>query len=81
MTVTVYSKPECVQCDWTKKKLAENGVEYTELDATADGSARKMVEDSGVLQMPMVDVFENGKLVDRWHGFKPDKIKGLRKAA
>lgn len=79
MTITVYSKPGCVQCMFTKKLLNEKGLEYTELDVTADGTARKMLEDSGKTMLPMVDVFHNGRLIDRWHGFKDDKIKDLTK--
>lgn len=78
MTITVYSKPECVQCKYTKQKLDEKHLEYTELDISQDAEARKVVEDSGNHQMPMVVVKRKGS-VTVWHGFHIDQIKGLSK--
>ena len=79
MTITVYSKPDCVQCTYTKKKLDEKHLAYTELDISQDEAARKVVEDSGNRQMPMVVVKRRGRKDDVWHGFKLDNIRGLSK--
>lgn len=72
MTVTVYGKPNCVQCVYTEKKLKEAGIDFRKVDVTQDSEARKTVEDSGMNQLPMVVAGQ-----ETWHGFKPDKIKGL----
>lgn len=78
MTVVVYGKPECVQCEWTKRKLADAGVAFEYIDVTQDREAAKdcLAMDLGT-QLPIVVHSENGKLIDRWAGFKLDKIKGL----
>lgn len=78
MTITVYTKPACVQCTYTKKKLDEKGLYYTEFDISQDEAARKVVQDSGNHQMPMVVVKRKGK-VTVWHGFHIDELKGLTK--
>lgn len=78
MTITVYSKPDCVQCTYTKKKLDAKGLRYNEIDVTQDAEGRKAVEDSGKTALPMVVVEHNGHK-DVWHGFKDDLIKGLSK--
>lgn len=78
MTVTVYSKPQCAQCEQTKKQLDRIKVPYTEIDVTTDAHARKLVEASGKTMLPMV-VIKDGKNTRFWHGFRYDEIKGLTK--
>jgi glutaredoxin-like protein NrdH len=72
-TVVVYTKPECVQCTYTKKLLDEHQIPYETKDVTTDREARKLVEASGNYQLPMV---VHGQ--DVWHGFRPEKLRGLR---
>jgi len=76
VTITVYSKPDCVQCVWTKRKLESKGLSFNEIDVTQDAEGRKAVEASGNTTMPMV-VVEHAGHKDVWHGFKDDLIKGL----
>ena len=40
MTVTVYTKPSCVQCNATYRALDSKGIEYEVLDLSEDESAR-----------------------------------------
>lgn len=82
MTITIYTKPGCVQCKYTMKHLDEakpNPVPYKAIDVTTDPAAAKVVENSGKTILPYVTVEKNGKLIDSWHGFKDDKVKGLTK--
>lgn len=74
--VRVYGKPDCVQCEYTTKKLAELKVPYKYHDVTKDPEARQVVEGSGYAQLPFVvaDVNDQDKM---WHGFKIDKIRAL----
>ena len=72
MTVTVYTKPACVQCNATYKALDKQGIAYETVDITADGDARDYVLALGYLQAPVV-VAGN----DHWSGFRPDRIKTL----
>ena len=69
MTITVYTKPNCVQCDSTKRYLDSHSVEYTTVDITADEAAYKSVVDMGFSSVPVV-VTETAK----WAGFKYDQL-------
>ncbi|MFC7403968.1 glutaredoxin-like protein NrdH [Georgenia alba] len=72
MSITVYSKPSCVQCDATYRALNKQGLEYEVVDITADAEALESVKALGYQQAPVV--FADG---DHWSGFRPDKIKAL----
>ena len=37
--ITVYGKPNCMQCDYTKKHLDRMGLEYQSVDVTTDQQA------------------------------------------
>ena len=76
MTVTVYTKPACVQCNATKKALDRAGLEYDLVDISADDEARDYVMALGYVQAPVVEA--NG---EHWSGFRPDRIKGLASVA
>ncbi|HLS24391.1 MAG TPA: glutaredoxin family protein, partial [Beutenbergiaceae bacterium] len=39
MSITVFSKPACVQCDATYRALNKHGLEYTIVDISADAEA------------------------------------------
>ncbi|QHB37458.1 glutaredoxin [Mycobacterium phage Leopard] len=79
MTITVYTKPDCGQCEQTKKQLERKGLSYNVVDVFEDEDARKFVEATGNLNMPMVVVREGDKIVRQWHGFRYDEIKTLSK--
>ncbi len=72
MSITVYSKPSCVQCDATYRALNKQGLEYEVVDITADAEALASVKALGYQQAPVV--FADG---DHWSGFRPDKIAAL----
>ncbi len=72
MTVTVYTKPSCVQCTATYRALDNKGIQYEVLDVSADEAALEQVKSLGYLQAPVV-VTED----DHWSGFRPDKIAAL----
>lgn len=72
MSITVYTKPACVQCTATYKALEKQGIAFNKVDITLDSEARDYVMALGYLQAPVV-VAEN----DHWSGFRPDRIKAL----
>ena len=72
MSITVYTKPQCVQCGATIKALDKAGLEYTLIDITADAAARDYVMALGHLQAPVVVTD-----TDHWAGYRPDRIKNL----
>ncbi|GEA84485.1 MAG: glutaredoxin-like protein NrdH [Cellulomonas sp.] len=75
MTITVYSKPACVQCNATYRALDKLGAEYTVVDISEDADARDYVMSLGHLQAPVVIV--DGVDGDHWSGYRPDRIKAL----
>ena len=72
MSITVYSKPACVQCDATKRALDRQGLAYQVVDLTLDAAAYDQVTAMGYRQAPVVIAGE-----DHWAGFRPDKISAL----
>ena len=76
MSITVYTKPACVQCTATYKALDKQGIAYQKVDMTLDCQARDYVMALGYLQAPVVVAGS-----DHWSGFRPDRIKALAGAA
>ena len=54
MSVTVYTKPACVQCNATYKALDKQGIAYEKVDISLDSEARDYVMALGYLQAPVV---------------------------
>lgn len=75
MTVTVYTKPACVQCNATYRALDKNGIEYKKVDISQDPQALEQIRELGFMQAPVV-ITET----DSWAGFRPDKIDELKAA-
>ncbi|WP_028045456.1 glutaredoxin-like protein NrdH [Cellulomonas sp. URHE0023] len=72
MTITVYSKPACVQCTATYRALDKLEADYDVVDISQDADARDYVMSLGHLQAPVVIV--DG---EHWSGYRPDRIKAL----
>lgn len=72
-TVRVYTKPDCRQCDATKRRLTDKGIEFTTEDLTDEGNltAAKALGHSSA---PVVVVGE-----ESWAGYRPDLIDELTK--
>ena len=75
-TITVYTKPACVQCNATFRALERQGIGYTAIDISEDQEAREYVLSLGYLQCPVV--VAGG---DHWSGFRPDRIRTLAQVA
>jgi len=76
MTVTVYTKPACVQCNATYRALDKKGIVYEKVDISQDPEALERVRALGYMQAPVV-ITE----ADHWSGFRPDKIAELSELA
>ena len=77
MDVTVYSKPNCPQCEATKRKFTKEGVAFREVDVTDDRRAFTRVRDEwGYQRVPVIEVRGEGFDV-RWDGFRPDRMKAV----
>ena len=72
MSITVYTKPSCVQCDATKRSLDKLGLKYETVDVTVDELAFDMLVEKGFKAMPVVNAGD-----EWWSGFNPAKINGL----
>ncbi|HWT58644.1 MAG TPA: glutaredoxin-like protein NrdH [Rhizobium sp.] len=72
MSVTVYSKPACVQCTATYRALDRLGVDYDIVDLSEDAEALDRVRSLGYMQAPVVIAGER-----HWAGFRPDMISAL----
>ena len=75
MTVTVYTKPDCVQCNATYRALDKKGIDYAIVDLTENPSARGRVMGLGYLRAPVVVAGDQ-----HWSGFRPDRIAALAAA-
>ena len=72
MTITVYSKPACVQCTATTRALDARGLAYSVIDLTQDPEAMERVVAMGYRQAPVVVAGDA-----HWAGFRPDMIGTL----
>ncbi|MBF6302701.1 glutaredoxin family protein [Nocardia amamiensis] len=72
MEITVYTKPQCPQCDATKRTLDNLGFAYQVVDVSQDPAARQRLVDMGFQGAPVV---EAGDI--RFSSFRPDKLKTL----
>ncbi|WP_068059358.1 glutaredoxin-like protein NrdH [Nocardia xishanensis] len=70
--ITVYSKPNCVQCDATVRKLDQLGATYVKVDVTEDIEALETIRAIGYSQAPVVVAGE-----DHWSGYRPHRIEEL----
>lgn len=73
MTITLYTKPSCLQCIATKKALDKHGLEYELIDISTDDDAREYVQKLGYLQAPVVEVGD-----EHWSGYRPERINELQ---
>jgi glutaredoxin-like protein NrdH len=73
-TITVYTKPACVQCNAVFRALDKEGIPYGKIDLSVDDEARDYVMSLGYLQAPVVHAGPN----NHFAGFRPDRINALK---
>lgn len=75
-TVTVYTTPNCIRCDITRRALDKAGINHRTVDVAADPALREYVTaELGYTEAPVVVVDQDAD--HHWSGFRPDKIKAL----
>jgi len=75
--VTVYTTPTCGYCRQAKRFLAERGVDFREVDVSADdAAASEIVRRTGQFGVPVIDV--GGTLVV---GFNRARLEQLLQTA
>lgn len=72
-TIIVYSKPNCMQCNFTKKYLDDKGVNYTIKDIYESEIALEEVKELGFTSVPVISA--EGK--EAFNGFRPDLLDQL----
>lgn len=71
--VLLYSKPNCPQCDFTKKFLDDHQIAYSTIDVMEDAAALEKVKSLGFQSLPVV--VADG--MAPFHGFRPDLLENL----
>lgn len=85
MSVILYTKPRCVQCDATKRVLVRENIPFQSVDLTEDQDAFEYVtKELGYNAAPVVVLDggqmvsdRNGQVVVHWSGFRPDLLSQL----
>lgn len=73
--VVVYTKPACMACTATKRKLDQLGVPYVEASLVDDEEALLSFRSLGILAAPVVTDATSGAVIAT--GYNPDKLAGL----
>lgn len=76
--LTVYSKPNCMQCEMTKIWLNQNKIPFETVDTKANPEALELLSHYGWQTLPVVviddEISDNSK---SWSGFQIDKLESL----
>ncbi len=70
--VTVYTLPNCVQCESTKRLMKANNIEFTEVALQDHPEKAQEFVEQGHKTAPIVTTD-----IKIWSGFKYEKIKSL----
>lgn len=76
--LTVYSKPRCMDCMYTKMYLDQNKIKYENVDIEANPGAFELLKHYGFTSRPVMvidDEFEDPNKT--WMGFQVDKLERL----
>lgn len=78
MLINLYTKPNCMACNQTKRLMNKLDIEFTEAPITDEvlNFARKRE----LAEAPIIVAYRTGDTIDTaeaWSGFRPDRIKAL----
>ncbi len=77
VTITLLSKPACVQCAATERKLDAEKLPYAKEDIYEESNFAT-VQELKYMAAPVVLVRDaEGNITDHWAGFNPTKISEL----
>ena len=74
MVVTVWEKPNCVQCLQTKRVMEQEGIIFRTKRLDKSAKAVERFKDLGLMSAPIVETDTK-----RWSGFRLEKIRSLAK--
>ena len=72
--VTVYTKPDCVQCDATKRALHKHEIPFIEMNLSDNMDLLDRLKAAGWMRAPIVETADG----EMWSGFRPDRIRALK---
>jgi len=72
MKITVWEKPNCVQCTQTKKEFDKRGIIYSVRRLDRSPKATQRFIELGLQSAPIVETDDR-----RWSGFRLERIKSL----
>lgn len=69
MTLVIYTKPACPNCDILKGKLTRKGIDYTVVDVSQDAGALALLKNHGHRSVPQLyrDGFAVPPTDPLWH--------------
>lgn len=76
--LTVYSRPNCMQCEMTKMWLKQNDIPFEAMDIEANPGALELLKHYGYSSLPVVAI--DDELSDEsktWSGFQIEKLEAL----
>jgi glutaredoxin-like protein NrdH len=76
MSIIVYSNPNCVQCEQTKRYLTSKGVEFQTKMIEDSPEVKAIIDANDYKAAPVVVAGEHS-----WSGFKLDRLSALVQAA
>ena len=74
--ITVYSKPNCIQCEMTRMWLDQNKIPYDTVDVIANPEELEKIKLLGFKAMPVVTLDKNFN--NAWVGFNVDRLLELK---
>ena len=76
--LTVYSRPNCMQCEMTKMWLRQNDIPFEAVDIEANPGAFELLKHYEYSSLPVVAI--DDELSDEsktWAGFQIEKLEAL----
>ena len=73
MNVTVYTNPNCVQCDQTKRWLTKNNINFETALISDSPEIDTLIKEKNFLAAPVVVAGEIS-----WSGFRLEKLKTIK---
>lgn len=74
--LTVYSKPNCIQCEMTKMWLNQNKIQFESVDVSEHPEKLEEIKLNGFQQLPVVTLDKNFN--NAWAGYNLDRLLELK---
>ena len=72
MKITLWTLPNCVQCNQTKKEFDKHGIKYSVRELNRNPKAVERFREMGLIAAPIVETDDR-----RWSGFRLNRIRSL----